>query len=74
MRHILRRISTSTNKLPHILDGDAFQLVTRTYEAGCCIHFVKFGNVLVNDGANVDGIMILPFYRVKQYSIPITQM
>ncbi|MGM7635158.1 copper oxidase [Bacillus sp. Hm123] len=41
-----------TNRLPHILDGDAFQLVTRTYEAGMHIHFVKF-DVLVNDGANV---------------------
>ncbi|QED46203.1 cupredoxin domain-containing protein [Cytobacillus dafuensis] len=41
-----------TNRLPHILDGDAFQLVTRTYEAGFHIHFVKF-DVLVNDGANV---------------------
>ncbi|MBE4909416.1 copper oxidase [Bacillus luteolus] len=41
-----------TNRLPHILDGDAFQLVTRTYEIGMHIHFVKF-DVLVNDGANV---------------------
>lgn len=41
-----------TNRLPHILDGDAFQLVTRTYETGCHIHFVKF-DVLVNDGGNV---------------------
>ena len=41
-----------TNRLPHILDGDAFQLVTRTYETGLHIHFVKF-DVLVNDGANV---------------------
>lgn len=41
-----------TNRLPHILDGDAFQLVTRSYEAGMHIHFVKF-DVLVNDGANV---------------------
>jgi manganese oxidase len=41
-----------TNRLPHILDGDAFQLVTRTYEVGMHIHFVKF-DVLVNDGANV---------------------
>ncbi|QUW23521.1 multicopper oxidase domain-containing protein [Sporosarcina sp. Marseille-Q4063] len=41
-----------TNRLPHILDGDAFQLVTRTYETGFHIHFVKF-DVLVNDGANV---------------------
>ncbi|MFZ3589263.1 copper oxidase [Bacillus sp. DJP31] len=41
-----------TNRVPHILDGDAFQLVTRTYETGMHIHFVKF-DVLVNDGANV---------------------
>jgi manganese oxidase len=41
-----------TNRLPHILDGDAFQLVARTYECGMHIHFVKF-DVLVNDGANV---------------------
>jgi len=41
-----------TNRVPHILDGDAFQLVTRTYETGFHIHFVKF-DVLVNDGANV---------------------
>ncbi|UQW98024.1 multicopper oxidase domain-containing protein [Rummeliibacillus sp. G93] len=41
-----------TNRLPHILDGDAFQLVTRTYETGFHIHFVKF-DVLVCDGANV---------------------
>ncbi|WP_342535960.1 multicopper oxidase domain-containing protein [Sporosarcina sp. FSL K6-3508] len=41
-----------TNRLPHVLDGDAFQLVTRTYETGFHIHFVKF-DVLVCDGANV---------------------
>lgn len=41
-----------TNRVPHILDGDAFQLVTRTYETGFHIHFVKF-DVLVCDGANV---------------------
>lgn len=41
-----------TNRVPHILDGDAFQLVTRTYETGYHIHFVKF-DVLVSDGANV---------------------
>ncbi|MBY0095885.1 multicopper oxidase domain-containing protein [Mesobacillus maritimus] len=40
-----------TNRLPHILDGDAFQLVTRTYESGFHIHFVKF-DVLCTDGAN----------------------
>ncbi|MFA1818902.1 multicopper oxidase domain-containing protein [Virgibacillus oceani] len=41
-----------TNRTPHILDGDAFQLVTRTYENAMHIHFVKF-DVLVTDGANV---------------------
>ncbi|MBM7659723.1 hypothetical protein JOC85_000490 [Bacillus mesophilus] len=41
-----------TNRLPHILDGDAFQTAVRTYEVGMHIHFVKF-DVLVNDGANV---------------------
>ena len=41
-----------TNRLPHVRDGDAFLLVTRTYEAGFHIHFVKF-DVLVADGANV---------------------
>ncbi|MCA0986775.1 multicopper oxidase domain-containing protein [Guptibacillus algicola] len=41
-----------TNRLPNVADGDAFQLVTRTYEVGLHIHFVKF-DVLVNDGANV---------------------
>ncbi|WP_026672624.1 multicopper oxidase domain-containing protein [Alkalihalobacterium bogoriense] len=41
-----------TNKLPNVLDGDAFQLVTRTYEAGMHVHFVKF-DVLVSDAANV---------------------
>ncbi|QOR68034.1 multicopper oxidase domain-containing protein [Cytobacillus suaedae] len=41
-----------TNRVPHILDGDAFQLVTRTYENGLHIHFVKF-DVLTNDGANI---------------------
>ncbi|MCM3790838.1 multicopper oxidase domain-containing protein [Domibacillus indicus] len=41
-----------TNRLSHILDGDAFQLVTRTYEVGFHVHFVKF-DVLVSDGANV---------------------
>lgn len=49
--HTIIRINF-TNRLPHILDGDAFQLVTRTYETGVHIHFVKF-DVLVNDGANV---------------------
>lgn len=41
-----------TNRLPEIAGGDAFQLVTRTYETGMHIHFVKF-DVLVCDGANV---------------------
>ncbi|WP_046175724.1 multicopper oxidase domain-containing protein [Domibacillus indicus] len=41
-----------TNRLPHILDGDAFQLVTRTYESAFHVHFVKF-DVLVADGSNV---------------------
>ncbi|RBW70810.1 copper oxidase [Bacillus taeanensis] len=41
-----------TNRLPEVAGGDAFQLVTRTYEAALHIHFVKF-DVLVCDGANV---------------------
>lgn len=41
-----------TNRLPSVLDGSAFQLVTRTYEAGMHVHFVKF-DVLTSDGANV---------------------
>ncbi|MFC4403390.1 multicopper oxidase domain-containing protein [Gracilibacillus xinjiangensis] len=41
-----------TNRVPNVADGDAFQLVTRTYETAFHIHFVKF-DVLVNDGANV---------------------
>ncbi|RFU64607.1 copper oxidase [Bacillus sp. V59.32b] len=41
-----------TNLLPQVLDGDAFQLVTRTYECGLHIHFVKF-DVLVSDASNV---------------------
>lgn len=41
-----------TNKLPEIIGGSAFQLVTRAYEAGIHIHFVKF-DPLVSDGANV---------------------
>ncbi|MCP8616006.1 multicopper oxidase domain-containing protein [Salirhabdus salicampi] len=41
-----------TNRLPNVGDGDAFQLVTRTYEAGLHVHFVKFDG-LVCDGANV---------------------
>ncbi|MDT8861057.1 multicopper oxidase domain-containing protein [Alkalihalobacillus sp. MEB130] len=41
-----------TNRLPNILDGDAFQLVTRIYESSMHVHFVKF-DVLVSDGGNV---------------------
>lgn len=41
-----------TNRLPELLGGNAFQLVTRTYEAGFHVHFVKF-DVLVSDGGNV---------------------
>lgn len=41
-----------TNKFPETLGGNAFQLVTRTYEAGNHIHFVKF-DPLVADGGNV---------------------
>ncbi|MBM7693052.1 FtsP/CotA-like multicopper oxidase with cupredoxin domain [Peribacillus deserti] len=41
-----------TNRLPQVLDGDAFQLATRTYEAAPHVHFVKF-DPLVADGANV---------------------
>ncbi|MEK3883154.1 multicopper oxidase domain-containing protein [Paenibacillus sp. PL2-23] len=41
-----------TNKLPEVLGGNAFQLMTRTYEAGMHVHFVKF-DPLVADGANV---------------------
>ncbi|RFU61435.1 multicopper oxidase domain-containing protein [Peribacillus glennii] len=41
-----------SNKLPEVLGGNAFQLVTRTYEAGMHVHFVKF-DPIVADGANV---------------------
>ncbi len=41
-----------TNMLPETLGGNAFQLVTRTYEAAMHVHFVKF-DVLVSDGGNV---------------------
>lgn len=41
-----------TNKLPEALGGNAFQLVTRTYEAAMHVHFVKF-DPLCSDGANV---------------------
>ncbi|WP_096153918.1 copper oxidase [Bacillus sp. FJAT-45066] len=41
-----------TNRTPELLGGNAFQLVSRTYEAAVHVHFVKF-DVLVSDGANV---------------------
>ncbi|WP_100372897.1 multicopper oxidase domain-containing protein [Bacillus sp. FJAT-45037] len=41
-----------TNRLPEVVGGNTFQLVTRTYEAGVHVHFVKF-DVLVSDGGNV---------------------
>jgi manganese oxidase len=41
-----------TNRLNEVAGGDAFQLVTRTYEVGFHVHFVKF-DVLVSDAANV---------------------
>lgn len=41
-----------TNKFPEFIGGNAFQVLTRTYEASTHIHFVKF-DVLVSDGANV---------------------
>lgn len=41
-----------TNRLSEVASGDAFQLVTRTYETSFHVHFVKF-DVLVSDGANV---------------------
>jgi FtsP/CotA-like multicopper oxidase with cupredoxin domain len=41
-----------TNLLPEVAGGDAFQLVTRTYENSIHVHFVKFDS-LVSDGANV---------------------
>lgn len=41
-----------TNEFPETLGGNAFQLITRTYEAGNHIHFVKF-DPLVADGGNV---------------------
>jgi FtsP/CotA-like multicopper oxidase with cupredoxin domain len=41
-----------TNMLPETIGGNAFQLVSRTYEAGLHVHFVKF-DPLVADGANV---------------------
>lgn len=43
---------TFTNELPEVLGGNAFQLVTRTYESSTHIHFVKF-DPLVADGGNV---------------------
>lgn len=41
-----------TNKLPEIIGGNAFQLVTRAYESSIHIHLVKF-DPLVSDGGNV---------------------
>ena len=41
-----------TNKLPEVIGGTAFQLVTLTREAGIHPHFVKF-DPLVADGSNV---------------------
>ena len=41
-----------TNKLPEIAGGNAFQLVTRTYESAMHVHFVKF-DPLCADGGNV---------------------
>lgn len=41
-----------TNELPEVLGGNAFQLLTRTYEAATHIHFVKF-DPLASDGGNV---------------------
>lgn len=41
-----------TNCLPEVAAGNAFQLVTRAYEASFHVHFVKF-DVLVSDGSNV---------------------
>ncbi|KIL52001.1 multicopper oxidase domain-containing protein [Jeotgalibacillus soli] len=40
-----------SNRMPEILQGSPFQLLTRTYETGFHNHFVKF-DVLVADGAN----------------------
>lgn len=41
-----------TNKLPETLGGNAFQLVSRTYETSIHIHFFKF-DPLASDGGNV---------------------
>lgn len=41
-----------TNRLPSVLGGNAYQLVARTYESACHVHFVKFDG-LCSDGANV---------------------
>lgn len=41
-----------TNEFPDTLGGNAFQLLTRTYESATHIHFVKF-DPLVSDGGNV---------------------
>jgi len=41
-----------TNRLPSVIGGNAYQLVTRTYESAVHVHFVKF-DPLCSDGANV---------------------
>ena len=41
-----------TNEFPEIIGGNAFQLLTRSYEESTHIHFVKF-DPLVADGGNV---------------------
>lgn len=41
-----------TNKLPKTLGGNAFQLVTKTTEAGWHIHLVKFDTIVSDGGAN----------------------
>lgn len=41
-----------TNEFPDTIGGNAFQLLTRTYESATHIHFVKF-DPLVSDGGNV---------------------
>lgn len=41
-----------TNKLPQTIGGNAFQLLTRTTEAGWHIHLVKFDTIVSDGGAN----------------------
>lgn len=41
-----------TNKLPQTIGGNAFQLVTRTTEAGLHIHLVKFDAIVADGSAN----------------------